>query len=88
MLWTVTVILLVLWVLGCALSATTAAFAAIRPPLDAASVGLAVYAAAGAEAASRCNGPWHLPAELCDALFRLDADMLQRRSTIAIAAFA
>jgi hydroxyethylthiazole kinase len=74
--------------LGCALSATTAAFAALRPPLEAATVGLAVYAAAGAEAASRCKGPGHLPAELCDALFRLDADMLQRRSGIAVAEFA
>jgi hydroxyethylthiazole kinase len=74
--------------LGCALSATTAAFAAIRPPLEAAAVALAVYGAAGAEAASRCNGPGHLPAELCDALFRLDADMLQRRATIAAAEFA
>src|SRR5262245_28057679 len=37
--------------LGCALSATTAAFATVRPPLAAASIALAVYGAAGAAAA-------------------------------------
>ena len=74
--------------LGCALSATTAAFAAVRPPLEAAAVALAVYGAAGAEAASRCKGPGHLPAELCDALYRLDAEMLERRAKITVAEFA
>ena len=74
--------------LGCALSATIAAFAALRPPLEAASIGLAVFGAAGAEAASRCQGPGHLPAEICDALYRLDADMLQRRAGIAAVEFA
>jgi hydroxyethylthiazole kinase len=70
--------------LGCALSATTAAFAAILPPLDAAVSGLAVYAAAGAEAAARCKGPGHLPAELCDALYAMDAGMLARRAAIKV----
>jgi hydroxyethylthiazole kinase len=74
--------------LGCALSATTAAFAALRPPLEAAVVGLAVYGAAGAEAASRCRGPGHLPAELCDALHRLDAEMLAKRASIRTTEFA
>jgi hydroxyethylthiazole kinase len=74
--------------LGCALSATTAAFAAIRPPFEAAVTALAVFGAAGAEAASRCAGPGHLPAELCDALYRLDAGMLARRAAIAEAAAA
>jgi hydroxyethylthiazole kinase len=74
--------------LGCALSATTAAFAALRPPLEAAIVALAVYGAAGAEAAGRCNGPGHLPAELCDALYRLDAEMLERRAGIKAVEFA
>jgi hydroxyethylthiazole kinase len=74
--------------LGCALSATVAAFAAIRPPLEATTIALAVYGAAGAEAASRCEGPGHLPAELCDALYRLDAEMLERRASISVAEFA
>ena len=56
--------------LGCALSAVTGAFAAVRPPLEAAAYALAVYGAAGAEAGARCSGPGHLPAELCDALYR------------------
>ncbi|SCZ32677.1 hydroxyethylthiazole kinase [Afifella marina] len=63
--------------LGCALSACVAAFSAVRPPLEAATAGLAVYAAAGRIAGERCvNGPGHLPAELCDALFRMDKDLL------------
>ncbi|CAN5237021.1 hydroxyethylthiazole kinase [soil metagenome] len=70
--------------LGCALSATVAAFAAVRPPLAAAVAGLAVYAAAGAEAASRVRGPGHLSAELCDALHAMDAEMLARRARIAV----
>ena len=70
--------------LGCALSATVAAFAAVRPPLEAAVAALVVYGAAGAEAASRLKGPGHLPAELCDALYRLDASVLERHATVAI----
>lgn len=68
--------------LGCALSATVAAFAAVRPPLEAAVAALAVYGAAGAEAASKVKGPGHLPAELCDALHSLDATTLFHRARI------
>jgi hydroxyethylthiazole kinase len=74
--------------LGCALSAIVAAFAAVRPPLEAAAYGMAVYGAAGAEAASRCRGPGHLPAELCDALHLMDAATLARRSKISAKEFA
>jgi len=74
--------------LGCALSATIAAFSAIRPPLDAAAIGLAVFGAAGAEAASRIRGPGHLPAELCDALYAMDGAMLSRRAKIRVAELA
>ena len=70
--------------LGCALTATVAAFAAVRPPLAAAVAGMAVYGAAGAEAASRCRGPGHLPAELCDALYLMDAALLEKRARIAV----
>ena len=73
---------------GCSLTATTAAFAAVRPPLEAAVAALAVFAAAGGEAASRCEGPGHLPAELCDALYRMDAKLLERRATIRVAEMA
>jgi hydroxyethylthiazole kinase len=68
--------------LGCSLSAVTAAFATVAPPLAAAVCGLAVFGAAGAEAASRCDGPGHLPAELCDALYRMDAGLLSARAAI------
>lgn len=70
--------------LGCALTATVAAFAAVRPPLLAAAAGLAVYGAAGAEAASRVKGPGHLPAELCDALHAMEPATLKRRAAIAV----
>ena len=69
--------------IGCALSAATAAFAAVRPALDAAVFALAVYGAAGREAAARCRGPGHLPAELCDALYAIDGDILAHRTAIA-----
>jgi hydroxyethylthiazole kinase len=65
---------------GCGLSAVTAAFAAVAPPLSAASAALTVYAAAGREAAGKCHGPGHLPAELCDALYAADARMLKRNA--------
>ena len=58
--------------LGCSLSAVTAAFTAVRPPREAAIAALAVFGAAGAVAAKRCRGPGHLPAEICDALHRMD----------------
>jgi hydroxyethylthiazole kinase len=75
--------------LGCALTATVAAFAAIRPPLAATAAALAVYGAAGAVAASRCpGGPGHLPAELCDALYRCDRAMLDRHAAIRVSAIA
>lgn len=70
--------------LGCALSATTAAFAAVSQPLEAAAFALAVYGAAGAEAASRCRGPGHLPAELCDALYLMDERGLAARAKITV----
>lgn len=66
--------------LGCALSATVAAFAAIRPPMEAAVSALAVYGAAGALGAENLAGPGLLPAALCDMLYGLDAE--------SVAAFA
>jgi hydroxyethylthiazole kinase len=70
--------------LGCALSATVAAFAAVRPPLEAAVAALSVYGAAGADAAIHVKGPGHLPAELCDALYRIDAATIERHATIRV----
>ncbi len=64
--------------LGCALSAVVAAFTAVRPAREAAVAALAVFGAAGAVAARNCRGPGHLPAELCDALYLMDRDTLQR----------
>ena len=68
--------------LGCALSAVTAAFAAVTDPMTAAVAGLAVFKVAGAEAAQRCRGPGHLPAELCDALHLMDGASLRERARI------
>ncbi len=68
--------------LGCALTACVAAFAAVRPPFEATTAALAVYAAAGGEAASRCRGPGHLPAELCDALHAMNPTTLAERARI------
>jgi hydroxyethylthiazole kinase len=69
--------------MGCALSAVTAAFCAVRPPFMAAVAALTVFGAAGAEAAGRCRGPGHLPAELCDALFAMDGDTLARHARLS-----
>jgi hydroxyethylthiazole kinase len=69
--------------LGCALSAVTAAFAAVRPPKAAALAALAVFGAAGAAAAERCRGPGHLPAEICDALYRMDRATLAAHTRLA-----
>jgi hydroxyethylthiazole kinase len=71
--------------LGCALSATVAAFAAVTDPMTAAVAALAAFDVAGAEAAERCRGPGHLPAELCDALHQMDAASLRRRARIGVA---
>ena len=62
--------------LGCSLSAASAAFTAVRPPREAAVAALAVFGAAGSIAAQRCRGPGHLPAEICDALHRMDGATL------------
>ncbi|MEZ5799267.1 MAG: hydroxyethylthiazole kinase [Nitratireductor sp.] len=59
--------------IGCALSAVVAAFVADGEPMEATVSALAVYAAAGAIAGSRVKGPGQLPAELCDALYNLNA---------------
>jgi len=68
---------------GCALSATTAAFAAVVPGLQAAVSALAAFKSAGKEAAKRATrGPGHLPAELIDALYRLDGPKLAAGTTV------
>jgi hydroxyethylthiazole kinase len=69
---------------GCSLSATTAAFATVREPLAAAVFGLAVFGAAGAEAASRVKGPGFMPQEICDALYRMDEALLKKRAAIHV----
>eukprot|EP01037_Dinobryon_pediforme_P039698 gene39698-48448_t len=68
---------------GCALSATVGAFVAVAPAFDATVAALSLYAAAGSLAGERCpNGPGHLPAELCDALFGMTEATLAARSTV------
>jgi len=71
--------------LGCGLSAVTAAFATVAPPLTAAATALAVFGAAGRDAAARCRGPGHLPAELVDSLYLMDQAMLERGVQVASA---
>jgi hydroxyethylthiazole kinase len=68
--------------LGCALSAVAGAFAAVAPPFEAAVAAVAVFGAAGAQAAERCRGPGHLPAEICDALHLMDQSGLARWARI------
>ncbi|MFO1184373.1 MAG: hydroxyethylthiazole kinase [Bauldia sp.] len=69
---------------GCALTATTAAFAAVVSPMSAAVAALAAFKAAGKEAGMRVaeRGPGHLPAELIDALYRLNAKGLAQGATV------
>ena len=69
--------------LGCSLSAVSAAFTVLRPPREAAVAALAVFGAAGAVAAERCQGPGHLPAEICDALHRMDRATLARHARLS-----
>lgn len=69
--------------LGCALSAVTAAFAAVAPPLAAAGAALAVYGAAGKQAVLDSQGPGTLPAALCDALHRLDEPLIARHAVVS-----
>jgi hydroxyethylthiazole kinase len=68
--------------LGCSLSAVAAAFAAVTDPMTAAVAALAIFKVAGEEAAERCRGPGHLPAELCDALHLMDSGSLRQRAKI------
>jgi hydroxyethylthiazole kinase len=68
--------------LGCSLSAVTAAFAAVRAPREGTIAALAVFGAAGAAAAGSLQGPGHLPAEICDALHRMDRATLARFATL------
>jgi hydroxyethylthiazole kinase len=70
--------------LGCSLSAVTAAFTAVRPPREAAVAALAVFGAAGAMAAQNCRGPGHLPAEICDALHRMDRTTLSGHARLSM----
>ncbi len=69
--------------LGCSLSAVAAAFAAVRPPRQAAIAALAVFGAAGSVAAQRCRGPGHLPAEICDALHLMNRETLIRHARLS-----
>jgi len=68
--------------LGCSLSAVTAAFAAVRPPRQAAVAALAVFGAAGSAAAQRCRGPGHLPVEICDELYRMTPETLAQHARL------
>jgi hydroxyethylthiazole kinase len=72
--------------LGCSLSAVTAAFCAVADPFTAAVAALTVFGAAGAEAAQRCRGPGHLPAELCDALYAINRAALAGQAAASHAA--
>ncbi|MDR3375016.1 MAG: hydroxyethylthiazole kinase [Ancalomicrobiaceae bacterium] len=71
--------------IGCALTGVVGAFVTVAEPFEATVAALSVYAAAGSLAGERSpNGPGHLPAELCDALYFLDATTIARRSTVTL----
>jgi len=46
-------------------------------------VAMSVSANAGAVAAQRCQGPGHLPAQICDALYRMDHPTLVRHARLS-----
>jgi hydroxyethylthiazole kinase len=68
--------------LGCALSGLVAAFATLTAPVPAAVAALAVYAAAGRQAATGLKGPGLLPQALCDALYSLDRAGLEANCAV------
>lgn len=68
--------------LGCALSGLVAAFATLTAPVPAAVAALAVYAAAGKQAASGLKGPGFLPQALADALYTLDLAGLEANCVV------
>lgn len=69
--------------LGCSLSALCGAYlAAVDDPLSATVAAHAVYGAAGSAAAAVSGGPGDLPANLCNALYAMDAATLSRRAAI------
>jgi hydroxyethylthiazole kinase len=70
--------------LGCALSGVVGAFVAVAPPFEATVAALATYAAAGKIAGDLLAGPGHLPAELCDALYALDANRLAANASVTV----
>ncbi|MDR3496954.1 MAG: hydroxyethylthiazole kinase [Ancalomicrobiaceae bacterium] len=71
--------------IGCALTGVVGAFVTVADPFEATVAALSVYAAAGSQAGERSpNGPGHLPAELCDALYSLDAATIAARSTVTL----
>ena len=51
-------------------------------PMDAAAEALAAFGIAGENAASSASGPGSFHAALYDALYNLDAEMLDRRAEI------
>lgn len=69
--------------MGCALSALSAAFAAVTSPLEAAAAACAMFAAAGALAGETAAGPASLRTAFIDALYRLSAEDLTTRVRIS-----
>jgi hydroxyethylthiazole kinase len=68
--------------LGCSLSGLVAAFATLTAPVPAAVAALAVYAAAGKQAATGLKGPGFLPQALADALYTLDLAGLEANCVV------
>lgn len=68
--------------LGCSLSGLVAGFATLTAPLPAAVAALAVYAAAGRQAAAGLKGPGFLPQALADALYTLDRAGLEANCVV------
>jgi hydroxyethylthiazole kinase len=70
--------------LGCALTCVVGAFVAIRPaaPVDATVAALALFAAAGTQAARKAKGPGSFAWRFLDRLAAVDAEALERDAQV------
>ncbi len=67
---------------GCMSSALTGCFVAVAPPLEGAAYALAAFGIAGEDAARDAKGPGTFHANLYDALYGLQPEMLDERARI------
>jgi len=68
---------------GCISTALTGCFAAVRPPLEAATIALGALGVAAEDAAREAEGPGTFHARLYDALYTLRPEALDERTNIS-----